>query len=258
MCCCVLPADCPLYRARYVCVPSNPPPIRITGALPGVFSCMSVNPASHSLWSCHSLQSLGIYYTWRKTGQPGAFTRIVSCTDEQSSWYAKVSACSTLHFCMLCSQAGTSAVRYRDPAPATACTMGCSGHRCVASCKMGQALNQLTLLFCWLQLLLSIRILPQPLTSAVGNWHFASAAATDAADLRLQFEALLLACLQEMQIVPSIRVKSLTEDPEHNDVYSAYNKPGAVLFWLRVSHQVPLACLGSLSLPAAAVLVLCQ
>ena len=68
-------------------------------------------------------------------------------------------------------------------------------------------------------------------------------------------EALLLACLQEMQIVPSIRAESLTEDPEHNDVYSAYNKPGAVLFWLRVSHRLPPACLGSLILPAAA---LCQ
>ena len=35
--------------------------------------------------------------------------------------------------------------------------------------------------------------------------------------------------------MPSHVVPSLTVDEEHNDVYSAYNKPGAVMYWLRVS-----------------------
>jgi len=32
----------------------------------------------------------------------------------------------------------------------------------------------------------------------------------------------------------------LTLDPnkEHNDHYSAYNKPGAVMFWLQVMHMM--------------------
>ena len=38
-----------------------------------------------------------------------------------------------------------------------------------------------------------------------------------------------------MDLVPSHIVPSLTQDREHNDVYSAYNKPGAVMYWLRVS-----------------------
>lgn len=41
--------------------------------------------------------------------------------------------------------------------------------------------------------------------------------------------------LQDMDLVPSHVVPSLTQDREHNDVYSAYNKPGAVMYWLRVS-----------------------
>jgi hypothetical protein len=42
-----------------------------------------------------------------------------------------------------------------------------------------------------------------------------------------------------LDLVPTHVVPSLTMDPntEHNDHYSAYNKPGAVLFWL----QVPLS-----------------
>jgi len=38
--------------------------------------------------------------------------------------------------------------------------------------------------------------------------------------------------------VPSHVVPSLTVDTEHNDVYSAYNKPGAVMYWLRVSSTL--------------------
>ena len=36
--------------------------------------------------------------------------------------------------------------------------------------------------------------------------------------------------------MPTHVVPSLSRDPnpDHNDHYSAYNKPGAVLFWLRV------------------------
>lgn len=41
--------------------------------------------------------------------------------------------------------------------------------------------------------------------------------------------------LQDMHLVPSHVVPSLTVDKEHNDVYSAYNKPGAVMYWLQVS-----------------------
>lgn len=41
-------------------------------------------------------------------------------------------------------------------------------------------------------------------------------------------------CLQDMDLVPSHVVPSLTIDAEHNDVYSAYNKPGAVMYWLQV------------------------
>lgn len=53
----------------------------------------------------------------------------------------------------------------------------------------------------------------------------------------------LLSCTKEqlknyrgLDLVPTHVVPSLTMDPnkEHNDHYSAYNKPGAVLFWLRV------------------------
>lgn len=42
--------------------------------------------------------------------------------------------------------------------------------------------------------------------------------------------------LQDIDLMPSHIVPSLTQDKEHNDVYSAYNKPGAVMYWLRVSH----------------------
>lgn len=53
----------------------------------------------------------------------------------------------------------------------------------------------------------------------------------------------LLSCTQEqlqtystVDLVPTHVVPSLTLDPnpEHLDHYSAYNKPGAVLFWLEV------------------------
>ena len=40
--------------------------------------------------------------------------------------------------------------------------------------------------------------------------------------------------LQDIDLVPSHVVPSLTIDKEHNDVYSAYNKPGAVMYWLQV------------------------
>lgn len=43
--------------------------------------------------------------------------------------------------------------------------------------------------------------------------------------------------LQDIDLMPSHIVPSLTQDKEHNDVYSAYNKPGAVMYWLRVSHM---------------------
>ena len=44
----------------------------------------------------------------------------------------------------------------------------------------------------------------------------------------------MLVWLQDINLVPSHVVPSLTIDKEHNDVYSAYNKPGAVMYWLRV------------------------
>ena len=53
----------------------------------------------------------------------------------------------------------------------------------------------------------------------------------------------LLSCTDEqlqtytgLDLMPTHVVPSLTRDPnpEHNDHYSAYNKPGAVLYWLRV------------------------
>lgn len=44
----------------------------------------------------------------------------------------------------------------------------------------------------------------------------------------------ILGWLQDIDLVPSHVVPSLTVDKEHNDVYSAYNKPGAVMYWLRV------------------------
>ncbi|DBA88087.1 TPA: hypothetical protein ACH3X2_005086 [Trebouxia sp. C0005] len=38
---------------------------------------------------------------------------------------------------------------------------------------------------------------------------------------------------KDIDLMPSHIVPSLTQDKEHNDVYSAYNKPGAVMYWLR-------------------------
>ena len=58
----------------------------------------------------------------------------------------------------------------------------------------------------------------------------------------------LLSCTEEqlktypnVDLVPTHVVPSLTRDPnpQHNDHYSAYNKPGAVLYWLRVSRTLP-------------------
>ena len=55
----------------------------------------------------------------------------------------------------------------------------------------------------------------------------------------------LLSCTEEQlltyrgkDLVTTHVVPSLTLDPnqEHNDHYSAYNKPGAVMFWLQVSQ----------------------
>lgn len=50
----------------------------------------------------------------------------------------------------------------------------------------------------------------------------------------------IISCTEEQQktykdidLVPSHVVPSLTVDKEHNDVYSAYNKPGAVMYWLQ-------------------------
>ena len=60
----------------------------------------------------------------------------------------------------------------------------------------------------------------------------------------------LLSCTDEqlqnykgLDLVPTHVVPSLTMDPnkEHNDHYSAYNKPGAVLFWLQVPLLEPLS-----------------
>lgn len=42
--------------------------------------------------------------------------------------------------------------------------------------------------------------------------------------------------VQDIDLVPSHVVPSLTVDAVHNDVYSAYNKPGAVMYWLQVSQ----------------------
>ena len=58
----------------------------------------------------------------------------------------------------------------------------------------------------------------------------------------------LLSCTEEqlktypnVDLVPTHVVPSLTRDPNlrHNDHYSAYNKPGAVLYWLRVRRRLP-------------------
>ena len=55
----------------------------------------------------------------------------------------------------------------------------------------------------------------------------------------------LLSCTEEQlltyrgkDLVTTHVVPSLTLDPnpEHNDHYSAYNKPGAVMYWLQVSQ----------------------
>ena len=60
----------------------------------------------------------------------------------------------------------------------------------------------------------------------------------------------LLSCTEEqlktypnVDLVPTHVVPSLTRDPNprHNDHYSAYNKPGAVLYWLRV-HREAASC----------------
>ena len=57
----------------------------------------------------------------------------------------------------------------------------------------------------------------------------------------------LLSCTEEqlrtypnVDLVPTHVVPSLTTDPnpQHNDHYSAYNKPGAVLYWLRVGRAL--------------------
>ena len=40
---------------------------------------------------------------------------------------------------------------------------------------------------------------------------------------------------QDMDVVANHIAPSLTIDSAHDDVYSAYNKPGAVLHWLEVS-----------------------
>jgi hypothetical protein len=58
----------------------------------------------------------------------------------------------------------------------------------------------------------------------------------------------LLSCTDEqlgsyrgLDLMPTHVVPSLTRDPNpaHNDHYSAYNKPGAVLYWLRVWGTCP-------------------
>lgn len=55
----------------------------------------------------------------------------------------------------------------------------------------------------------------------------------------------LLSCTEDQlqsyrgrDLVTTHVVPSLTMDPnkERNDHYSAYNKPGAVMYWLQVSH----------------------
>ena len=57
----------------------------------------------------------------------------------------------------------------------------------------------------------------------------------------------LLSCTEDqletykgLDLVTTHVVPSLTLDPnkEHNDHYSAYNKPGAVMFWLQVMHMM--------------------
>ena len=65
----------------------------------------------------------------------------------------------------------------------------------------------------------------------------------------------LLSCTEEqlqtyrgLDLVTTHVVPSLTIDPnkEHNDHYSAYNKPGAVYFWLqvlpRIACKLPVHC----------------
>ena len=57
----------------------------------------------------------------------------------------------------------------------------------------------------------------------------------------------MLSCTEEqlqtyrgLDLVTTHVVPSLTIDPnkEHNDHYSAYNKPGAVYFWLQVIDSI--------------------
>ena len=67
----------------------------------------------------------------------------------------------------------------------------------------------------------------------------------------------LLSCTEEQlltyrgkDLVTTHVVPSLTLDPnqEHNDHYSAYNKPGAVMYWLQVSQGLShLGCFSSAS-----------
>ena len=45
--------------------------------------------------------------------------------------------------------------------------------------------------------------------------------------------------MQDMDVVANHIAPSLTIDSANDDVYSAYNKPGAVLHWLEVSWAAP-------------------
>ena len=48
--------------------------------------------------------------------------------------------------------------------------------------------------------------------------------------------------MQDMDVVATHVAPSLTVDTAMNDIYSAYNKPGAVLHWLEVTHLPYAAC----------------
>jgi NET1-associated nuclear protein 1 (U3 small nucleolar RNA-associated protein 17) len=42
-----------------------------------------------------------------------------------------------------------------------------------------------------------------------------------------------------LDLMPTFVAPSFGDDPEHDDEYSAYNKPGAIMAWLEVCHFLP-------------------
>lgn len=172
---------------------------------PGSVTLHTVVPTECTMY--FSWQSLGILYSHSKAGQTGPITRIISCTDEQKQTYKVSPACHMLWYT----------------------------HYVVLSSRLAWCHSINDQVWCLHD---EGRCVPFPLMSSdVCNLVLLH-------DSNLHHLHLTLVWLQDITLVPSHVVPSLTIDKEHNDVYSAYNKPGAVMYWLRVcpnSYLLPVS-----------------